>query len=127
MSREWLKKMAALEDEWGDCTVGDPSTAMDLDALMKEMTDKERNDLLVNLMEEACEIGQAASKWVRFGADSYDPSDELRIPNSVALSREIGNLLAIAIILGGDNMICDHEIQMGIDIKMQKLKKYGYI
>lgn len=84
-------------------------------------------NLLINMMEEAGEVTQAAGKWVRFGAESHHPEDPQKLPNKVLLAREIGNLLAIATLLGGDNMLCEEEIRIGFKTKIENLKKYGYI
>jgi hypothetical protein len=84
------------------------------------------NDMLIQLCEEAGEVTQAACKWQRFGPDSVHPRDEQQIPNKTLLAREIGNLLAIVQLLN-DEGVDEHEVNFGIQEKMRKLKKYGYL
>ena len=92
-----------------------------------EVKPEQVRNLLINMMEEAGEVTQAAGKWVRFGPDSHHPDDAERLANKTLLAREIGNLLAIAVLLGGDDLLCDTEVKIGMDTKMKNLKKYGYI
>lgn len=72
-------------------------------------------------MEEAGEITQAASKVTRFGNESFSPYDDKKVPNSVALAREVGNLLACVELLGLD----EDEIETGRLAKLAKIEKFG--
>jgi hypothetical protein len=84
------------------------------------------DDMLKQVCEESAEVTQAACKWMRFGPDSFHPGDNAQTPNKVLLAREIGNLLAIINLLG-ESGLCEQEIRFGMDEKIRKLEKYGYL
>ena len=91
------------------------------------MTEDQKQQALINLMEEAAEIVQAVSKWMRFGAEATDPNNSQAIPANVRLAREIGNMMAMVEILGNENLLSDDEIRVGYDKKFEAMKHYGVI
>ena len=81
--------------------------------------------LLIHLIEELQEIGQMATKIMRFGPDSYHPDDETKTTNVDLLSREIGNMLYIQSKLELLGYINNDEVNRGIYEKKQNMKKYN--
>jgi len=92
-----------------------------------ELTKEQEIQLLINLMEEAGEVVQAASKWLRFGPDSCSPKDETKTIHRILLAREIGNLLGIASILSEYHFIHDNDIRDGIEKKANAMIQYGVV
>ena len=50
---------------------------------------------LYTLMEECGEVIYAASKFLRFGADGFNPEDSTRTTNRQLLEQELGDVLAM--------------------------------
>lgn len=85
------------------------------------MTDKERAENLVLLIEECGEVIQAATKALRFGWKHSWPDYENGAPNSQSVTKEIGNVLACVDRLELDIVDIEYfRIQ-----KHRKLKTYG--
>lgn len=66
-----------------------------------------RNCLLV-LMEECSEVQKICSKIMRFGFDSYHPSDPEKKTNTVKLAEEYGDLV------GTMDKLCDQLLRIEI-------------
>src|ERR1043165_261614 len=81
------------------------------------------NELLVNLMEEASEIVQAACKLLRFGKDNFHPGRSTT--NSQDLAMEIGDLLAVYNkVKQNTNLIEFMWVEHGVARKFERMKKY---
>jgi NTP pyrophosphatase (non-canonical NTP hydrolase) len=76
-------------------------------------------ETLTILSEECAEVVQANSKLIRFGP--YD--DE----NIKELEKELGDVMAVVMILDYYGYIKLDNIQKNIEPKLQKLKKYSKI
>ena len=77
---------------------------------------------LINLMEEAGEVVQIASKCALFGMDNYHPDDPEKTPNRVLLAREIGNFEHMVTLL--DREIPQEDIIAGINLKKKQLQRW---
>ena len=76
-------------------------------------------ETLTILSEECAEVIQANSKLIRFG-----PYDEI---NVAELEKELGDLIAVMMILEYYGYIKFENIHNNIEPKLQKLKKYSKI
>jgi hypothetical protein len=90
------------------------------------MDDRTRG-LLINLIEEAAEVSQIAAKCIRFGMDSYDPTQKLRVYNDELLALEIGNFKHIVQRLIETEIINEEIITEGREKKKSRLEKYALI
>ena len=81
--------------------------------------------LLVCLAEECAEVGQAASKALRFGLTDQPPGGGLR--NNEYIVRELNDVLAIVEMLGehGVELIGMFD-RVAIDAKKAKVKNYMF-
>jgi len=55
--------------------------------------------LLIKLIEEASEVQKAATKWLRFGRNSYNVNDFKKTTNSKNLKNELADLTAVRSLL----------------------------
>ena len=76
-------------------------------------------ETLTILSEECAEVVQANSKLIRFGP--YDDQ------NIIELEKELGDVMAVVMILDYDGYVSLGNIQKNIEPKLQKLKKYSKI
>ena len=76
-------------------------------------------ETLTILSEECSEVVQANSKLIRFG-----PYDE---DNVAELEKELGDVMAIIIILDYYGYVSTENITENIEPKLKKLKKYSKI
>ena len=76
-------------------------------------------ETLTILSEECAEVVQANSKLIRFG-----PYDE---DNKAELEKELGDVMAMVMILDYYGYITIDNIQQNIEPKLKKLKKYSKI
>ena len=76
-------------------------------------------ETLTFLSEECAEVIQANSKLIRFG-----PYDE---DNKAELEKELGDVMAMVMILDYYGYITIDNIQQNIEPKLKKLKKYSKI
>ena len=76
-------------------------------------------ETLTILSEECAEVIQANSKLIRFG-----PYDE---DNKAELEKELGDVMAMIMILDYYGYITIDNIQQNIEPKLKKLKKYSKI
>jgi len=76
-------------------------------------------ETLTILSEECAEVIQANSKLIRFG-----PYDE---DNKAELEKELGDVMAMVMILDYYGYITIDNIQQNIEPKLKKLKKYSKI
>ena len=76
-------------------------------------------ETLTILSEESAEVIQACSKLIRFG-----PYDE---DNIAELEKELGDVMAMIMILDYYGYITIDNIQQNIEPKLKKLKKYSKI
>jgi len=76
-------------------------------------------ETLTILSEEAAEVSQATAKLIRFG-----PYDEV---NVAKLEKELGDLMAVMMILEFYGYVKFNNIHDNIEPKLQKLKKYSKI
>jgi NTP pyrophosphatase (non-canonical NTP hydrolase) len=77
------------------------------------------NESLIILAEECAEVSQAVAKLQRFGM--YDPGNIRR------LEEELGDVIALMLILSHHNYINDDQVMKRIPIKLEKLKQYSDI
>lgn len=89
--------------------------------------DTETEGLLINLIEEAGEITQIASKCLRFGLNSYNPHDVEKTLNRKLLAYEIGNLEHIKNRLFKKGVIYEGDVETGKTTKEMRLTKYPLI
>ena len=76
-------------------------------------------ETLTILSEECAEVVQANSKLIRFGP--YDDQ------NIIELEKELGDVMAVVMILDYYGYVSLDNIQKNIEPKLQKLKKYSKI
>jgi len=76
-------------------------------------------ETLTILSEECAEVVQASSKLIRFG-----PYDE---DNIAELEKELGDVMAMLMILDYYGYISLSNVQQNIEPKLKKLKKYSKI
>ncbi len=76
-------------------------------------------ETLTILSEECAEVVQASSKLIRFG-----PYDE---DNIAELEKELGDVMAMMMILDYYGYISLSNVQQNIEPKLKKLKKYSKI
>jgi NTP pyrophosphatase (non-canonical NTP hydrolase) len=76
-------------------------------------------EILTILSEECAEVIQASSKLQRFGTN-----DEL---NQKKLEAEIGDLMAMILILNYYGLIREEELMKQVKSKLTKLKRYSSI
>lgn len=76
--------------------------------------------LLIQLMEECCEVSQRASKALRFGLLEVQPNQELN--NKERLNLEISDLYGVLQILHNEYKIGGNEEEM--NKKITKIEKY---
>ena len=74
---------------------------------------------LIILGEECAEVSQVVAKLQRFGL--YDPGNIRR------LEEELGDVLAMMVILAHHNYIQEDNVMNRISIKLEKLKQYSDI
>ncbi len=87
-----------------------------------------REYLYTVLSEEAAEVAQAAAKILRFGETTYNPADEQKKTNEMALVEEYTHLQAVILMLSKEGYLptLDDEewrIKCGSK-KMNKVKYY---
>lgn len=83
--------------------------------------------ILLNIIEEASEVIQIASKCMRFGMYSYDPGDLESVRNHELLGRELGNLSYMMKMLIKEHPAFETFIQQGEQDKRVRLEKYPLI
>jgi NTP pyrophosphatase (non-canonical NTP hydrolase) len=76
-------------------------------------------ETLTILSEECAEVVQANSKLIRFGP--YDDQ------NIIELEKELGDVMAVVMILDYYGYVSLGNIQKNIEPKLQKLKKFSKI
>lgn len=91
------------------------------------MSDKVKIGYLINLIEEAAEVQQIASKCLRFGFDNYDPNDPDQTPNRVLLAKELGNLKHCQGMLDFLKVLDPEMVSVGEEEKEARLRKYPLI
>ena len=76
-------------------------------------------------MEECTEVAKEASKALRFGLLDSDPNDpeEHRLSNSEKITKEIEDLYGVIRMLHNEYNLDVPSIK-GIDMKVEKIKKY---
>lgn len=89
------------------------------------MLDDKKHETLLILQEECSEVTQAISKIFRFGLDNYKPGRQKT--NQEYLEMEIGDLLAMIILLHEQGVIREDAIEKAINQKFEKLKQYSRI
>ena len=89
------------------------------------MLDDKKHETLLILQEECSEVTQAVSKIIRFGLDNYKPGRQKT--NQEYLEMEIGDLLAMIILLHEQGVIREDAIEKAINQKFEKLKQYSMI
>lgn len=75
--------------------------------------------LLTKLMEECGEVVRIASKYQRFGRDSYNPNDNDPETNETSLINELGDLIAVMELLVENDIIYGNPDGLYIDAKKQ--------
>lgn len=75
--------------------------------------------LLTKLMEECGEIIRIASKYQRFGRDSYNPNMPPGETNEESLVGELGDLIAVMELLVENDIIYGNPDGLYIDAKKQ--------
>ena len=80
---------------------------------------RKMKEILTILSEECAEVIQASSKLQRFGTN-----DER---NQKKLEAEIGDLMAMILILNYYGMVSEEEIMKQVKSKLKKLKRYSSI
>lgn len=94
---------------------------------MKFVTDKPlpnpyQNELLTITIEECAEVAQRVTKLMRFGAAEVQPGQVFT--NVQRMSREMGQLQWMFIMLAQHGLIDADEYMVGFDEKLPQLKKY---
>lgn len=84
---------------------------------------KLQTGMLIHLIEEACEVGQAATKMLRYGPYSHNPDAPEKGNNLQQLAREVGNLFMVIDSLN----LPESEMQIGMQQKIDNVKKYGWM
>lgn len=79
-------------------------------------------ELLTVLWEECCEVGQRASKALRFGILEVQPGQPLT--NAERVSEELGDLMGVMDWLVAQEIIQLDDVQRAREKKHQKLRKY---
>jgi NTP pyrophosphatase (non-canonical NTP hydrolase) len=92
---------------------------------VEEMLDDKKHETLLILQEECSEVIQAISKIFRFGLDNFKPGKPNT--NQEHLENEIGDLLALVILLHEQGVLRDDVIEKAIQAKFEKLKLYSRI
>ncbi len=87
------------------------------------MTEEEH--ILIHLIEELQEVGQIATKIIRFGPKSYHPDDKNKVINIHLLSQELGNLYYIIDKLDELGYIDGVGISEGIEQKEKNMKRFN--
>jgi NTP pyrophosphatase (non-canonical NTP hydrolase) len=80
-----------------------------------------KTELLVMLQEESAEVVQAASKYLRFGADSSWKGSPT---NAITLETEIGDFLAVLKLLIEEGHVDGINIQLQAETKATKLENF---
>lgn len=88
------------------------------------LNEKEHETLLI-LQEECSEVIQAISKVFRFGKDNFKPGKPKT--NQEHLEIEIGDLLAMLVLLHEQGIIREDVIEQAMNDKFEKLKKFSRI
>ena len=81
-------------------------------------------ELLVCLIEECSEVIHAATKYIRHGADSYNPTLLTSPSNKQQLNKEIGDLGAIMELLDQRAILSDDVIHDYREGKLRRLNQY---
>jgi hypothetical protein len=81
---------------------------------------------LAMLIEECGEVIQAATKILRHGYASYDPTDESKGNNQTMLGKELGDLDAIIGIMLAAQDFPSNLIATGAQAKMVNLRVYAH-
>lgn len=89
------------------------------------MLDEKQHETLLILQEECSEVIQAVSKVFRFGLGNFKPGKPKT--NQEHLEIEIGDLLAIIVLLHEQGLIRDLVIEQAMKDKFEKLKLYSRI
>jgi len=76
-----------------------------------------KNEILTILNEECGEVIQASCKMQRFGEGE----------NQARLEREIGDLLAMILLMAEKNIVSDEAIWQGCHEKLERLKRWSNI
>jgi len=79
-------------------------------------------ELLDNLIEEAAEVIQRATKLKRFGRDEVQPGQKLN--NAQRLSMEIGNLCEMIDLAMDARLVVEEYVEAGISEKHANLPKF---
>lgn len=77
------------------------------------------SEVLTILSEECAEVIQVASKLQRFGVDD--------VKNKKRLQDEVGDLIAVIVILHTLGMVNEKDIQKQVKRKLRKLKRWSNI
>ena len=88
------------------------------------MTELERAEILVLVIEEAGELIQACTKALRFGWEHSWPDYQDGMPNAKAILLELGQLLACIDLLDLPENLCDF-IEEEAEKKKKKLERFG--
>ena len=83
--------------------------------------------ILLNIMEEASEVIQIASKCMRFGMYNYNPNDPESLRNYKLLGQELGNLSYMIEMLVREHPDFEAFILQGEQDKKKRLEKYPLI
>jgi hypothetical protein len=87
------------------------------------MNDREK-EILVIAQEECAEVIQEISKIFRFGIDNDHKSG---VKHRDVLEMEIGDLQCMINLLIENNIVSKHGVDVAVDVKQQKLKKWSKI
>lgn len=83
--------------------------------------------LLQCLQEECAEVVQIASKYNRFGPESFSPADPEKRTNRAKLTQEVIDLMALVQAVGMNGLLLDQtpkDAEQGIQAKLTRLDKY---
>ena len=80
------------------------------------MSDNKLMETLGILQEEAAEVIQAISKYRRFGES-----------NRLSIENEIGDLMCVIAILESQGFITEVGVELAMNRKLEKLKKFSNI
>lgn len=84
---------------------------------------------LLKIIEEASEVSQCCSKYIRFGKDNYNPNDEKKTENYKTLIQEIIDLeVAISKFLELDRDVFNYYnyLKSNIEYLRSRSDKYDY-
>lgn len=82
------------------------------------------------MSEECAEVQLIASKYNRFGPESFHPDDPNKRTNKAKLTQEIIDLMALVQAVGMNGLLADQspkDAEQGIQAKLTRLDKYMQI